>query len=123
MLSKNPFTLNIMNDILNKPLYFLEDGRLNVSNIIDPYYLSFFDEYYGEYYDEIVYYEYDRPLCPNCENSMNSNGSRRAKPNKWEGIRKKTIYLSSMWKNTLYKFRKFYQKVFQLYSCHLSKIH
>ena len=46
MLSKNPFTLNIMNDILNKPLYFLEDGRLNVSNIIDPYYLSFFDEYY-----------------------------------------------------------------------------
>ena len=89
MLSKNPFTLNIMNDILNKPLYFLEDGRLNVSNIIDPDYLSFFDEYYGEYYDEIVYYEYDRPLCPNCENSMNSNGSRRAKPNKWEGIRKK----------------------------------
>ena len=89
MLSKNPFTLNIMNDILNKPLYFLEDGRLNVSNIIDPDYLSFFDEYYGEYYDEIVYYEYDRPSCPNCENSMNNNGSRRAKPNKWEGIRKK----------------------------------
>ena len=40
MLSKNPFTLNIMNDILNKPLYFLEDGRLNVSNIIDYWALS-----------------------------------------------------------------------------------
>ena len=32
---------------------------------------------------------YDRPLYPNCNISMNSNGSRRAKPNKWEGIRKK----------------------------------
>ena len=53
MLSKNPFILNIMNYILNKPLYFLEDGRLNVSNIIDPDYLSFFDEYYGEYYDKL----------------------------------------------------------------------
>ena len=36
MLSKNPFTINNMNDILNKPLYFFESGRLNVSNIIDP---------------------------------------------------------------------------------------
>lgn len=46
-----------MNDILNKPLYFFESGRLNVSNIIDPDDLDFFDEYYGEFYDEIVYYE------------------------------------------------------------------
>lgn len=89
MLSENPFTINNMNEILNKPLYFFESGRLNVSNIIDPNDLDFFDEYYGEFYDEIVYYEYDRPLCPNCEILMNSNGSRRAKPNKWEGIRKK----------------------------------
>ena len=89
MLSKNPFTINNMNDILNKPLYFFESGRLNVSNIIDPDDLDFFDEYYGEFYDEIVYYGYDRPLCPNCDISMNSNGSRRAKPNKWGGIRKK----------------------------------
>ena len=51
--------------------------------------MNFFNEYYGEFYDEIVYYEYERPLCPNCKNSMNSNGSRISKPNKWEGIRKK----------------------------------
>ena len=74
MLSENPFTINNMNDILNKPLYFFEFGRLNVSNVIDPDDLDFFDEYYGEFYDEIVYYEYGRPLCPNCDISMNSNG-------------------------------------------------
>ena len=45
-----------MNDILNKPLYFLEDSRLYVINIINPDDLYFFDEYYDEYYDEIVYY-------------------------------------------------------------------
>jgi len=56
IISKNPFTLNIMNDILNKPLYFLEDSRLYVINIINPDDLYFFDEYYDEYYDEIVYY-------------------------------------------------------------------
>ena len=78
-----------MNEILNKPLYFYESGRLNVSNIIDPDDLDFFDEYFGEYYEEIVYYEHDRPLCLNCNISMNSNGSRPAKPNKWDGIRKK----------------------------------
>ena len=89
MLSKIHFTLNNLNDILNKPLYFFEDGRLNVSNVINPDDLDFFDEYCGECYDEIVYYEYGRPLCPDCKNSMNSNGFRRSKPNKWEGLRKK----------------------------------
>ena len=82
MLSKKPFTFNFMKDILNKPLYFFEDNRLNVSNIINPDDLNFFNEYYGEFYDEIVYYEYERPLYPNCKNSMNSNGSRISKPNK-----------------------------------------
>ena len=62
MISKNPLTINDMNEILNKPLYFYESGRLNVSNIIDPDDLDFFDEYFGEYYEEIVYYEHDRPL-------------------------------------------------------------
>ena len=50
MLSKYPFTTNIMNDILNKPLYFLDDDQLNVSNSIHPDDLGFFEEYYGEYY-------------------------------------------------------------------------
>ncbi|MCQ2971415.1 MAG: hypothetical protein MJ226_07520 [archaeon] len=58
-------------------------------NLISPDDLDFFQEYYGDYYTEIVYYEYNRPLCPNCSSSMNSNGSRPAKPNKWEKIRKK----------------------------------
>ena len=62
MLSKIHFTLNNLNDILNNPLYFFEDGRLNVSNVINPDDLDFFDEYCGECYDEIVYYEYGRPL-------------------------------------------------------------
>ena len=83
MLSKYPFTTNIMNDILNKPLYFFDDDQLNVSNSIHPDDLGFFEEYYGEYYSKIVYYEYDRPIYPKCGNSMNSNGSRQAKPNKW----------------------------------------
>ena len=41
MLSKYPFTTNIMNDILNKPLYFLDDDQLNVSNSIHPDDLGF----------------------------------------------------------------------------------
>ena len=89
MKSINPFTTNNINDIVNKPLYFFDDDRLNVSNIIHHDDLGFFDTYYGEYYSEIVYYEYERPICLKCGSSMNSNGSRKAKPNKWEGIRKK----------------------------------
>ena len=89
MSSVKPLTTNIINDIVNKPLYYFEDDQLNVSNRISPDDLDFFEEYYCEYYSEIVYYKYDRPLCPKCGSSMNSNGSRVAKPNKWDGIRKK----------------------------------
>lgn len=89
MLYLIPFTNNIMNEIVNKPLYFFDDDQLNISNSIHPDDLGFFEEYYGKYYSEIVYYEYDRPVCPKCGSSMNSNGSRQAKPNKWGGIRKK----------------------------------
>ena len=89
MNSLKPFTTNNINDIVNKPLYFFDDDRLNVSNIIHPDDLDFLETYYGDYYSEIVYYEYDRPICPKCGSLMNSNGSRRAKPNKWEEIRKK----------------------------------
>ena len=89
MFSINPFTSYNIVDILNKPLYFIESDQLNVCNLISPDDLGFFQEYYGDYYTEIVYYEYERPLCPKCNISMNSNGSRPAKPNKWGGIRKK----------------------------------
>ena len=40
---------------------------------------------------------------------------------KREEIRKKTIYLSHIWKNTQYKFRKFYQKIIQLHPCYCQK--
>ena len=70
-------------------MYFIESDQLNVCNLISPDDLGFFQEYYGDYYTEIVYYEYERPLCPKCNISMNSNGSRPAKPNKWGSIRKK----------------------------------
>ena len=75
-------------------------------NLISPDDLDFFQAYFGDYYSEIVYYEYKRPLCPKCNISMNSNGSRPAKPNKWEGIRKKNStsaqnvekHISQVWK-------------------------
>lgn len=70
-------------------MYFIESDQLNMCNLISPDDLSFFQEYYNDYYTEIVYYEYEIPLCPKCNISMNSNGSKPAKPNKWEGIRKK----------------------------------
>lgn len=89
MLSKKPFTSTNIVDFLNKPLYFFDCDQLNVCNLINPDDLGFFQEYYGDYYTEIIYYEYDRPSCPNCNRSMNSNGSRPAKPNKWDNIRKK----------------------------------
>ncbi|WP_296884205.1 hypothetical protein [uncultured Methanobrevibacter sp.] len=89
MISINSLTSYNIVDILNKPLYFIESDQLNVCNLISPDDLGFFQEYYRDYYTEIVYYEYERPICPKCDISMNSNGSRSAKPNKWEGIRKK----------------------------------
>ena len=70
-------------------MYFIESDQLNVCNLISPDDLDFFQAYFGDYYSEIVYYEYKRPLCPKCNISMNSNGSRPAKPNKWEGIHTK----------------------------------
>ena len=84
MNSTKPFTSNIMVDSLNKPLYFFDSDQLNVCNLISPDDLGFFQEYCGEYYTEIVYYEYNRPLCPDCTSYMNSNGSMPAKPNKWD---------------------------------------
>ena len=105
MLSINSFTSYNIVDILNKPLYFIEYDKLNVCNLISPDDFGFFQEYYGDYYTEIVYYEYERPKCPKCDILMNSNGSRPAKLNKWEGIRKKQYicpnvekHISQVWK-------------------------
>ena len=92
-------------------------------NLISPDDLDFFQAYFGDYYSEIVYYEYERPLCPKCNISMNSNGSRPAKPNKWEGIRKKTVRLLRMWKNTFHKFGKFHKKNIPIIHLQFAKNH
>ena len=110
MLYLIPFTDNIMNKIENKPLYFFDDDQLNISNSIHPDDLGFFEEYYGEYYSEIVYYEYDRPICPKCGSSMNSNGSRQAKPNKWGGIRKKQYICPNCNKTQVTSLEKFIKR-------------
>lgn len=62
--------------------------------------MCFFEEYYGEFNDEIVYYEYDRLLCPNCDISMNSNGSRHAKPKVGRNTQK-TISVRFVEKHTI----------------------
>lgn len=108
-----------MNDIVNKPLYFFDDDQLNVSNSIHPDDLDFFEKYYGEYYSEIVYYEYNRPICPECGSLMNSNGSRQAKPNKWEGIRKKQYICPNCNKTQVTSLENFIKKIFQLFTLHL----
>ena len=110
MLSIKPFTSYNIVDILNKPLYFIESDQLNVCNLISPDDLSFFQEYYNDYYTEIVYYEYERPLCPKCNISMNSNGSRPAKPNKWEGIRKKQYICPECGKTHFTSFENFIKR-------------
>ena len=70
-------------------MYFIDSDQLNVCNLISPDDLGLFWEYYGDYYVEIVYYGYERLLYSECDSLMKSNGSRSAKPNKWESIRKK----------------------------------
>ena len=42
-------------------------------------------------FSEIIYFEQDRPVCSECGAEMADNGSRKVKPNKIEGIRKKAI--------------------------------
>lgn len=36
MLSVKPFTNDIINDIVNKPFYFLDGDQLNICNTIQP---------------------------------------------------------------------------------------
>ena len=103
-------------------MYFIESDQLNVCNLISPDDLDFFQAYFGDYYSEIVYYEYKRPLCPKCNISMNSNGSRPAKPNKWEGIRKKQYICPECGKTHFTSLENFIKKIFQLYACNLRKI-
>ena len=50
--------------------------------------LCFFKDLLPEF-SEIIYFEHEMPVCPECGANMVDNGSRKVKPNKIEGIRKK----------------------------------
>ena len=89
MNSKKPFTKYTIVEPTDKYFYFIESWKLNLPNTFSPDDLDFFQKYYGDKYSEIIYFEYERPICPNCGVSMNSNGSRPVKPNMKKNIRKK----------------------------------
>ena len=72
---------------VNKSLCYSKDGKLFLSNCVNVKYIDFFREFCPEY-EKIVYYEHWRPVCSHCGTRMDDNGSRPAKPNKLENIRK-----------------------------------
>ena len=82
------FTDDVLEEMGNKIICYLDDGQLFLSNMVDIKHVSFFKDILPEF-SEIVYFEHDRPICPNCGSDMVDNGSREVKPNKIEGIRKK----------------------------------
>lgn len=82
------FTDEYMNEVSNKILCELKDDQLFISNLIDIKHLDFFKDILPEF-NEIVYFEHENPTCPRCGSNMADNGSRKVKPNKLEGIRKK----------------------------------
>lgn len=82
------FTEEDLCEDVNKILVYSDVDQLHVSNLIDPKRLNFFKEIMPEY-SEVVVFEHNTPICPECETEMNSNGSRKAKPNMLKGVRKK----------------------------------
>ena len=82
------FTDYFMEDDINKTLCYFKKDQLFLSNIVDIKWIDFFKDILPEF-SEIIYFEYNKPECPNCGCEMSPNGSRESKPNKLEGIRKK----------------------------------
>lgn len=82
----NPFTNNNIDEDIDKSFYFFRYGKLFISNEISPDDLIFFEKYYDSWYTEIVYFESELVFCPDCGNSMNKNGSRSFKPNKYKNV-------------------------------------
>lgn len=81
------FTDDDLSEEPNKTLCYTKNNYVYVSNSIDVKYINFIRKLFPKRKD-IVYFEDERPECPNCDCKMNNNGSRRAKPNKLPGIRK-----------------------------------
>lgn len=84
------FTDEYLGEEFNKTICFLKGDQLFLSNEIDIKHIGFFQETLPEF-SEIVYFEHNKPICPNCGADMGDNGSRKVKPNKMEGIRKNNI--------------------------------
>lgn len=82
------FTDDDLSEDSYKTLCYTENGKLFLNNSVDITYIDFFQFFFSDYFTEIVYYEDKRPVCPVCGCKMDDNGSRVAKPNKLEGIRK-----------------------------------
>lgn len=82
------FTDEDLSEDTYKTLGYTEDDKLFLNNYVDIRFIDFFQFYFSDY-NEIVYYEDKQPICPHCDCEMDNNGSRDAKPNKLEGIRKK----------------------------------
>ena len=100
MQLKISFTDNDMDEECNKTLCEFKDGQLFLSNIVDIKHIDFFKDILPEF-SEIVYFEHETPICSHCGCEMAPNGSREAKPNKLEGMRKKQYKCSDCGK-TLY---------------------
>lgn len=88
MKHKISFTINYMDEESNKILGYVKDDKLFLSNHINIKHIGFFVDNAPKF-NEIVYFEHDRPHCPECDEEMKDNGSRAAKPNKLKGFRKK----------------------------------
>ena len=71
-----------------KTLLYTKNDKLYVSNMFDPKFIPFFKDLIPDH-KEIVYFEHTRPVCPNCGVKMNSNGSKKSKPNMHDNICKK----------------------------------
>ena len=88
MKSQISFTVNDLSDNSNKTLCYIEDDKLFLSNEVNIKHIDFFKEILSGF-NTIVYFEKERPECPNCGHEMRDNGSRPVKPNKLENFRKK----------------------------------
>ena len=103
------FTDDNLSEETNKTLCYVEDGKLFLSNCVDIKHIDFFRELCPEL-KTIVYYEHDRPVCPNCGCEMTDNGSRPSKPNKQKNIRKRQYHCPECGKTKLTSLEPFIKK-------------
>lgn len=109
MQIKISFTDDTLGEEINKTLCYLKDDQLFLSNVIDIKHINFFNDILPEF-TEIVYFEHDTPICSVCHCEMSENGSREAKPNKLEGIRKKQYLCPECHKTTVTSLEPFISK-------------